>query len=600
MTTDVKPSDAPPGPTATPSLQEGIQTADDLFRKAQHYLSQNNAQAAGQAFRQATVMFPENPETHHNLGSFLAVTGHYPEAETAYRHALSIAPHDAETWRNLAQVYLGQKQYEEAERCFARASEISPDDPSTRVRRGRNLLKLARFGEAVEMLAPAVAAEPRNLRARIALGQALTKTGRFDEHRDLIEGYLGTGMPADEKLVPLILGTFSNPEIDAAEECRLLRGIFGTVRPAAMRSAPPPASARKSRLKVAYFTNYLDRPNYLAFLDAVMAHHDGDRFDVTIYSDTTPDDPARRVTSIQGMDNGAVDRRIRGDGVDVLVDVNGFSAIPRLELLAMKPAPVIVSWFNSFHTLGTDAADWLLGDDIVTPPAEDAGYVERIWRLPGCYMIRETEANRPPVATAPAVQNGYCTFGALASDHKINARSIATWAEILKRVPGSRFLMRNSEMTDRLAGFYRAEFAKHGVAPSRLVTLGRGDHFGFLETYDRLDVALDSFPWNGGVTTLEALWQGVPVVTFAGNKWVSRAGATFLEALGRPEWVGATVEEYVEIAVALGRLPATERNATRQTQRDRMAGSILCDAGRFTRNLETAYAEMYRAAGAEA
>ena len=262
----------------------------------------------------------------------------------------------------------------------------------------------------------------------------------------------------------------------------------------------------------------------------------------------------------------------------------------------MKPSPVIVSWFNVYSTLGLDTVDYLIGDDCVTPPDEDRHYSEKIYRLPGCYLLKSMNVDAPSISEAPIARNGYCTFGSLASAHKISVETIEVWAAILNRVPHSRLILRNDQIIDGVRGFYLDEFAKNGIDEARIDTLGAAPHDEFLETYDRIDIVLDSFPWNGGMTTTEALWQGAPVVTYRGERWVSRVAATIVNAIGHPEWVGQDRNDYVEIAVTLVRNPR-ELVEMRREQRRTVASSILCDAAGFTRKLETAYEHMIRETG---
>jgi predicted O-linked N-acetylglucosamine transferase (SPINDLY family) len=341
----------------------------------------------------------------------------------------------------------------------------------------------------------------------------------------------------------------------------------------------------------------------MSFVEDIVANHDTEKFAVTVYSGDmlglgwVPADGAGVVVPTKDLSNKKLYEKIRADGIDILIDLDGFASFERMELLAMKPAPVIVSWYNAYSSFGIDTIDYLIGDDVVTPPDDDSHYVEEIYRLSGCYVVRNLHHGAPPVNdAAPIADNDYCTFGSFASAHKVHTGCIEAWARVLKEVPGSRLILRNSKMDEHLARFWLGEFAKYGIDTIRVELIGAANHTEFLKTYDRIDIALDCFPWNGGTTTFEAMWQGVPVVCFRGARWVSRVASSIVSAVGHPEWIGQNLDEYVQIAVDLARDPdALQR--IRRGLREEMASSVLCDIAGFTKKLEVAFEDMARSKG---
>jgi predicted O-linked N-acetylglucosamine transferase (SPINDLY family) len=288
----------------------------------------------------------------------------------------------------------------------------------------------------------------------------------------------------------------------------------------------------------------------------------------------------------------ALAERIEAEGIDLLVDLNGYSAMERLPLIALHPAPVVAGWFNLYATTGVSGYDYLIGDERVIPREEEKYYCEKIVRMPGSYLTFEVTYPVPPVADPPCLAGGGVTFGSLAPLYKITEQAVAAWSRILQRVPGSSLMIRNRELGSKGArGFLHSLFERHGVSSIRLRLEGPAEHYQFLETYGAIDIALDTFPYNGGTTTTEAIWQGAPVVAFSGDRWVSRTSASILHAAGLGELVGGSLEDYVEISVRLAQSPERLLDL-RRNARTRLAASSVCDTETFARNMEQIYTEL--------
>ena len=277
----------------------------------------------------------------------------------------------------------------------------------------------------------------------------------------------------------------------------------------------------------------------------------------------------------------------------MLVDLNAYSAPKWLRLFLRRPAPVQIGWFNSFATSGLDCFDGIVGDDVVIPTAEEGFFVERVLRVRGTYLAFEVLYAVPDVAPPPCSSNGgSLTFGALASAYKLNDHTLGIWARILRSAPTSRLLVRAPTLADPSnRDHLRARFANLGIAHERIDLKGGAAHFDFLQSYDRIDIALDTFPYNGGTTTTEALWQGVPVLTYAGDRWVARTSASLLRAAGLDAWVAGDEEDLVANARALARDSATPNRlaALRAGMRARLAASAACDTAGLCRELEQVY-----------
>jgi predicted O-linked N-acetylglucosamine transferase (SPINDLY family) len=357
-------------------------------------------------------------------------------------------------------------------------------------------------------------------------------------------------------------------------------------------------------LRIGYVSAYFHRPNWMKPVWAVVNRHDRSRFQVHLFADAPAEaelvgyrqQPGDHVHNTSGMTNEAVADLISRQGVSVLIDLNGFSVPRRLALFALRAAPKQAGWFNLYGTSGLPGLDYLLGDDHVIPAAEEPSYSERILRVPGSYLAFEVDHPVPDLVPPPMLKTGRLTIGCLASQYKITDQVIETWAEILRRCPEAKLLLRNATLgRPEHREHLLARFAGKGVVSERLELEGPGQHLDFLRTYDRVDFALDVFPYSGGTTTTEALWQGVPVVTFDGGRWASRTSLSLLRAAGLDEFVGRDRREYAEIAVRLATSPQTPEllRGLRGDIRARLRASPVCDAEGLTRSLEGLYQKMW-------
>jgi protein O-GlcNAc transferase len=261
-------------------------------------------------------------------------------------------------------------------------------------------------------------------------------------------------------------------------------------------------------------------------------------------------------------------------------------------VFARKPAPIQVTYIGYQNTTGMQAMDYRLTDDYSDPPGQtDHWHTERLARLPVTFFCYQPSSNAPPVNPPPSEANGYVTFGSMNNFTKVTPQVLAAWAELMRRVSGSRMLIR-ADMTPWLQKHLVEVFAGHGIGEERLILRNRAPRPEYLEMIRGFDIALDPFPFNGHTTTCDCLWQGVPVVTLSGDTYVSRFGGSGLVNMGLEDLIAHSVEEYVDIATRLA-LDADRRHQLRFSLRERMAVSPLLDFAGFARNLETEYRRMW-------
>jgi predicted O-linked N-acetylglucosamine transferase (SPINDLY family) len=291
-----------------------------------------------------------------------------------------------------------------------------------------------------------------------------------------------------------------------------------------------------------------------------------------------------------GLNHEQLAAQIRADRIDILFDLAGHTAGNRLLVFARKPAPIQVTWAGYVGTTGLAAMDYILADRYEIPPQSEMYYCERVLRMPDGYVCYDPPAYAPPVSPLPAQEKGYVTFAAFHNPAKITPQVVEVWAQVLNRLPRARLVLKYLGMDDpSVVGRLADLFAGQGIDKARLEFLGYSPHGEALAQYQRIDVALDTFPYNGGLTTCEAIWMGVPVVTCPGETFASRHSLSHLSNVGLTETIAGDLEEYVELAATLAG-DLRRLAALRAGLRDRMASSPLCDGKRFAEN----FAEVLR------
>ena len=299
---------------------------------------------------------------------------------------------------------------------------------------------------------------------------------------------------------------------------------------------------------------------------------------------------------ISTLDHQRVAEVVRGDGIDILVDLSGHAGRNRLRVFSAKPAPIQVTYIGYPNTTGVASMDYRVSDALADPVGDTERYhVEELVRVDGGFLCYQPPPNTPDVSDPPALACGHITFGSFNNLSKVTAEVVRVWSAILHRVDRSRLLLKSPALADHnTRQRYADQFNAQGVALERLEFLARveatTDH---LALYDRIDIALDPFPYNGTTTTCEALWMGVPVVTMSGRLHAGRVGTSLLSSIGAKDWIAETEDCYIAKAADLAS-NLTELRHQRSRLRETMRSSELMNAPLFTRKLEDAYRKMWR------
>jgi predicted O-linked N-acetylglucosamine transferase (SPINDLY family)/glycosyltransferase involved in cell wall biosynthesis len=351
------------------------------------------------------------------------------------------------------------------------------------------------------------------------------------------------------------------------------------------------------KIRVGYFCSFHDGESVRYMFAPVARRHDRQRFSAVAYSITPAAKDIESAFDEFKVVGAMTDRNfaelIRRDNIDILVEMSGFSPMNRFSAMASRCAPVQIAYFNHSGTCGVPNVDYVLTDAISVLADDERYYTEKVWRLDGCFLCFNYDwAELPEPSDPPSLKNGYITFGCFGSPGKVNDDIIELWARLLRRVPGSRFYLRNSGLASEAnREFMYERFGRHGIEKGRLRLGGAESWNTFIKSYDDVDVSLDTWPYCGANTIGESFWQGVPVVTLTGNRFSTRYGSSSVMAAGCKELVAETPERYVEIAAEIALDPERIRFYRRNLRR--MAREHgLSDPERFARKLEQAYTQM--------
>ena len=565
------------------------------------------------AYRQALADDPDQADVHNNLGVALVESGAPRAALPHYRAALARAP-SAETHNNMAMALHALGRLGEAERHFRHALTRDPKHPDVLNNFGNLCIEQGRISDGLALYQQALYADPDHDRALASLLSRASLVCDWSRQADLVRA-LRARLPDIARtpgraasLVPL---TFSLPYFCSdtdliGEVCRLVGGHFARTARAPAQTRSPAGEDPERRLAIAYLSpdfgdhpiGHVTRPIY--------ALHDRDRFEVTCYSTldrSAAGDPyladiragADHFVDLSRLAHADAAKVIAGDRIDILVDLCGYMRHGRPQVLAQRPAPLQLYWQGHSGSLGAPYIDYMIGDPVVTPAAEDDRFTEAVIRLADGFSCadRHAIADVPGTRAAHGLAADAVVLCAFNNPLKIEAGTFAAWMEILAAVPDAVLWLSapaDTATTDNL----EAAAAQAGIEPARLVFAPRvPDKSRHLARHRLADLFLDTFLFNASTTALDALWAGLPTLTRRGGYATQRLCASYLTTLGLDELIAPDTASYVATAIGLAR-DAGARRRLKETLAERRLSRPLFDAPRFTRQLEAAYRAAWR------
>lgn len=554
------------------------------------------------SYKKAIAIDPRYAQAHNNLGSALHSIHRMQEAIDSFRQAILIQPDFVEAHNNLGLALLAEKRYEEALSCFDKALAVQPGFVDAYINSGNTFREQGLYSQALERFKKALELDPNRYDAHAHMAYVLTLQGKMD---DAIRSYreaLKTA-PEDNSLHSHYL--FALHYQDPVDFSELFRQHeqWGKRQKTGNQRTHVQDKTPGRRLRIGYVSPDFHTHSVGYFIETILASHDKDSFEIYCYSDVScPDETTERMQSlvknwrdISLLKDRQVEGMIQQDRIDILVDLAGHTANNRLAMFGLGPAPVQATYLGYPDTTGLPGMHYRITDALADPPGmTDHLYTEKLVRLPGCFLCYRPPVPAPDVGPPPCLKTGRITFGSFNNRSKITRSVIRVWSEILQKMPDSRLLIKAKPLADpdtRQA--LLDEFSRQGVQSGQIEFAGRIEsRIEHLKLYNSIDIALDTFPYNGTTTTCEALWMGVPVVVLKGEAHMSRVGVSLLTNMGMEEFIAETPVDYVKKAVSLAKNPE-KLSRLRQRQRDVMARSPLMDGQGFTRNLERAYREMW-------
>jgi len=520
------------------------------------------------SLRRACVLDPGSPAARSSLAAYLMAFDH-TETLRHLRRALALDPHERTALGTLANLVRLRGELGHACRLRRRLVALDPGAAQGLNNLALSMLDLGEIDFGTRCLRRALAIAPR----------------RADIHNNLLFALTYDPALGEAELF--------------AEYRRWEKQHAAPFSPLAKNHSNRPDPSR--RLRVGYLSADL-RDHVIAWLvEGLLAAHDRDQVEPFCYAEVTrPDAVTERLKRLVPLWHSTVGRTdleiagvIRADQIDILVVLAGHTAGNRIGVAALAPAPVQVNLHN-LSTSGLASVGYWLTDPALHPEDTAEGMTERLVRIPSLYQHHLPSAD-VVAGPLPLSANGHVTFGSFSNPAKVNGEVIALWASVLRAVPGSRLALgyQGAFADPTIQAAFRGRFAAFGVA-DRVRFLGpEPDRPKHLARVAGIDIALDPFPFSGGITTFEALWMGVPLITLAGRRFAARCGVTHLTQVGLEELIAATPADYKRIAATLAG-DAVRLAAIRSSLRERVMSSRLADPRSYAREVEAAYRTMWR------
>jgi predicted O-linked N-acetylglucosamine transferase (SPINDLY family) len=538
---------------------------------------------------------------HLNMAGALAAMGQLELAADACLSAIALKKDYAPAYNTLGNIRMSQNRGDDAIAAYRGALAIDPDDVDVLNNLGRMLYHQGKLDESAATLESGLRKNVNYALGHNNLGIVCKERGELD--RSLASFERALQLKSDDATIRsnLLFGIHFHPDYDPVallakhRQWDLHHGqpLRKFIRPHANDRSPD------RRLRIGYVSPDFRQHSVARFFLPLLQHHDEKAVEVFCYADVLVQDAmtdrlkkhAHFWRNILGFRDDRVAELVRGDQIDILVDLAMHSGNNRLLAFARKPAPVQVTYLAYASTTGLSAIDYRLTDPYLDPPGQEEHYSEESIRLPENYWCYQPHRAMTEVQPLPAIKNGYITFGCLNNFGKVTESALRLWSQILRANPNSRLLLHAKEgshrqrVIDLLAG--------QEIDSSRINFIGHLPEADFFQVYHQIDIALDPFPFAGGTTTCDALWMGVPVITLTGQTAVGRAGVSILSNAGLQNLIAASPAQYQEIAIQLAR-NLDELAKLRAGLREQVRASPLVNAERFAKNVETAYRTIWR------
>lgn len=565
----------------------------DLFTKAGQASKNNDIDTAENLYKEILSINPKHILTLNNIALLKTDQNQLEEALIYLEKALKYEP-SGESHANLGIVFLRLKKYDEAVKHLKKAIAMNPGDYTSHNNLGFLYCELNNFKDGLSHLHKAVQLNPTYYLPLYNLGVFLLKQSKYIEaaqyYRRAIEVNPAAFQPRQNYLFCLCF----DKSISAKEYLDSAKSLEKLLSKDVIPYTRWNTILAPSKLRIGFVSGDLRNHVVSLFLENILINLQQDHsLELFAYSTTEPkdDEVAERLKmyfsswhSVAQMTAQQAAKQIHHDQIDILIDLNGHTANSGLSVFTYKPAPIQITWLGYWASTGFSCIDYFFADPIGLPESQQHYFSEKIWYLPETRLCftPPSATIAPPVNSLPAIKNGYITFGCFQNFSKINDRMLALWSNILKAIPNSKIMFKNSQMKDALIKLELIErFEKFGINESQLLLEGSGTRTEYFHSYHKVDMILDTFPYPGGTTTCEALWMGVPTLTLTGDTVLERQGHSMLVNVQLADWVCESEEDYLQKAIHF----ANDLNllsVIRQDLRQQAANSPLMNAERFS------------------
>lgn len=577
-----------------------------ILKQAEQLFKSGKADQARVVLQRGLQRSPNDADLNSCMCFVLQRMGQMDQAMHFGTRALALRPNDTAFVLNLANIFGAGGRHAEAVDLLERVVAANPSDPGPWSTLSSAYFLSGLLAKSEEAARRGLALHPNHPRITEQLSAAIRKWGRCREMFEVMRD-ASLAHPEETDLAHEAAFNSNYPSGVSTEEVFEVHKRFGAVHMARARrmkiTEPTPADAERP-LRVGFMSPDFKQHSVAYYAEPLIENLDRAQFSVYLYSLCPKADEvterfkrlAQGWCSAASMYYDALAERIVFDKIDILIDLGGLTGGTRPHIYARKPAPVQATYLGYPNTMGLPTIDYRLIDCITDPPGAERFAVERLVRLDPCFLCFRPPREAPSVAPPPMLKNGFVTFGSFNAGMKFSDQCVALWARVLKSSPGSRLVLKNFDLSmPEVREFLGSRFEREGVEAARIEMISyapsTADHLGL---YARVDIGLDTFPYHGTTTTCEAFHMGVPVISLEGGVHASRVGCTLLHAVGLPELIARSEEEFVRIAAGLAG-DWDRVAAIRASLRERQARSPLGDEKGFASRFGAALREMWRA-----
>ena len=514
---------------------------------------------AKQLLNKASETDPDNVDAHNNLGNVLKELGEYQKSKNCFQKAIQIQPNFALAHNNLGAVLQELGEYQKAALSYQKAIQIQPNFAEAHSNLGAALKELGERQKAISCYQEAIKIQPDNAEAHYNLGIVFKELG---EHQKAIT--------CNEKAINLKPGhvrAYSNMLLTSLHLEKVDPQYYLTKTKEFRFSLKPVSDdlllkyqfdGRPKKLKIGFVSGDFKQHPVGYFLLDTLKHLKNKNLELIAYSNFKKKDSLSvelkshftNWREITNQNNEKVINQIRKDGIHILFDLSGHSAKSRLPIFINKPAPIQVTWGGFFSSTGIPEIDYIIGDPYVTPSKDSKYFTEKIFSLENIYYCFSVPEFEIKITELPAIKNGYITFGCFNNLSKINNKVISLWSRILMTIPKSKIFLKTKELNSLyLKKMIINNFKKNNINLDSIILEGSSPREKLLASYNKVDIALDTFPHSGGTTSFEAIWMGVPVLTKKGFKFISRMTESINHNVNMSDWIANNDNEYVKKAI---------------------------------------------------